>query len=65
MRPLLDALEDLRDAHREACDWGLWGGDGLAILSGPAGQRTRNAMSRFETLYDRLVRELAQLEANK
>jgi hypothetical protein len=65
MRPLLDALEDMRDAHREACDWGLWGGDGVAILSGPAGQRTRNAMTRFETLYTKLSRQLAELEAAK
>lgn len=62
MRSLTETLEELRDAHREACDWGLWGGDGAAILSGPSGQRTRNAMSRFETLYDRLLREFSQLE---
>lgn len=62
MRELTETLKELRDAHQEACDWGLWGGDGATILSGPSGIKTRNAMSRFETLYDRLFRELAQLE---
>jgi hypothetical protein len=62
MRDLIETLKELRDAHREACDWGLWGGDGAAIVTGPSGKRTRAAMSRFETLYDQMFKELAQLE---
>lgn len=65
MRDLTETLRELRAAHQEACDWGLWGGDGAAIISGPSGLRTRSALSRFETLYDRLLRELAILESTK
>lgn len=62
MIPLSDELETLRDAHRRAVDWGVWGGDAAAILSGPAGQETRRAMADFEKIFNSMYGQLRLLE---
>jgi hypothetical protein len=57
---LSETLEELRDAHRDALDWGIWAAD---QLSGPGARETREAVTRFDTLYNRLYRRLKELEA--
>lgn len=59
---LSETLEDLRDAHLAALDWGIWSTD---QLNGPGARLTREAITRFETLYNKLYRQLKELEAPK